>query len=292
MDFNKHKFLLSQILLDIFKDITLNSVLAFKGGTSLMMFYNLNRFSTDLDFNLLDNDKMEYVHMRIHDILRKYGKIDDEALKFYGSVIVLNYGIGERKLKVEVSNRQYDNHYEKKNLFNTDINVMTIPDMFAHKLCALGERCTPRDIFDIWFLMFHRYDVNDNIVRLRTGMSIGEYIYSISDMISDYSPKMLMQGLGDVVNDSSTKNFVRKNLIPDTVNLLKIFAANPLIAHQAKTQRLLLIEQHPQLLDFLSKNDIDLSIISEKDLLTLSGGSTICAINKSGHNIEISPNVF
>lgn len=26
MDFNKHKFLLSQILLDIFKDITLNSV--------------------------------------------------------------------------------------------------------------------------------------------------------------------------------------------------------------------------------------------------------------------------
>ena len=62
MDFNKHKFLLSQILLDIFKDITLNSVLAFKGGTSLMMFYNLNRFSTDLDFNLLDNDKKIHKH--------------------------------------------------------------------------------------------------------------------------------------------------------------------------------------------------------------------------------------
>ena len=54
MDKNKHKFYMAQILSLIFKDKDLCNVLAFKGGTSLMFFHNLNRFSTDLDFNLLD----------------------------------------------------------------------------------------------------------------------------------------------------------------------------------------------------------------------------------------------
>jgi len=44
---------MAQILSLIFKDKDLY-VMAFKGGTSLMFFHNLNRFSTDLDFNLLD----------------------------------------------------------------------------------------------------------------------------------------------------------------------------------------------------------------------------------------------
>lgn len=57
MDKNKHKFYMAQILSLIFKDKNLCNVLAFKGGTSLMFFHNLNRFSTDLDFNLLDPDK-------------------------------------------------------------------------------------------------------------------------------------------------------------------------------------------------------------------------------------------
>lgn len=51
MDINKHRFLLSQILVDIFRENELKNIMAFKGGTALMMFYGLNRFSTDLDFN-------------------------------------------------------------------------------------------------------------------------------------------------------------------------------------------------------------------------------------------------
>lgn len=53
MDKNKHKLYMAQILSLIFKDKDLCNVIAFKGGTSLMFFHNLNRFSTDLDFNFL-----------------------------------------------------------------------------------------------------------------------------------------------------------------------------------------------------------------------------------------------
>lgn len=147
---NKHKFFLMQILKDIYSDIELANSLGFKGGTALMFFYDLPRFSVDLDFNLLDLTKEKTVYEKVRRILLKYGKIFDEALKFYGPIIVLDYGVGERKLKVEISNRQWKNQYERKNLLGINMEVMVAPDMFAHKLCALLDReeLTNRDIFD------------------------------------------------------------------------------------------------------------------------------------------------
>ncbi len=292
MNFNKYRFLLSQLLLDIFSDVRLSSLLAFKGGTSLMMFYGLNRFSTDLDFNLLDEAQMEFVHKILRGILLKYGTIDDEAIKFYGSILVLNYGVGERKLKVEVSVRQYDNHYEKKSLLNTDMNVMTVPDMFAHKLCALGERVTPRDIFDVWFFLSKRCEVNENIVSLRTGKNIAQYIMDMADEVSSYSPKILMQGIGEVLQDSSSKTFVKNRLLSETSTLLNLFALNPLVSTQPKTVRFKIIESNPSINDFCAKNDIDISIISEKKLLLLSNGTPISVLNKAGSNITVPCSVI
>jgi len=129
-----------QILKDIFSDIELSNLLGFKGGTALMFFFDLPRFSVDLDFNLIDISKEEIVYDKVRKILLKYGTIYDEAKKFYGPIIVLDYGIGERKLKVEISNRLFDNHYEVKNLLGINMKVMIRQDMFAHKLCALMDR--------------------------------------------------------------------------------------------------------------------------------------------------------
>lgn len=112
MDLNKHRYYLLQVLLAIYRHPEWSQLLAFKGETSLMLFHGLTRFSTDLDFNLLDATKSELVYQELHKLLLKFGTIDDEANKFYGPILVLNYGKGERMLKVEVSNREYPNHYE------------------------------------------------------------------------------------------------------------------------------------------------------------------------------------
>jgi len=101
-----------------------------------MFFYDLPRFSVDLDFDLIDKSKEKVVYEKIRKIILKYGKIHDEAIKFYGLIIVLDYGAGERKLKIEISNRTFDNQYEIRNLLGIDVKVMVAPDMFAHKLCA------------------------------------------------------------------------------------------------------------------------------------------------------------
>lgn len=232
MDKNKHKLYMAQILSLIFKDRDLCNVMAFKGGTSLMFFHNLNRFSTDLDFNLLDPAKLDMVYGKVRTILTRFGTIDDEAKKLYGPVLVLDYGKGERMLKVEISMRQYPDHYEMRSLAGTDVRVMTMPDMFAHKLCAMGERLSPRDIFDVCFFLQNHTEINEEIVRLRTGKSVGEYAAWCAGHVHEASPKLLMQGLGEVLNDLKSKNFVRNKLIDETASALELFSAFPLIARQ------------------------------------------------------------
>jgi hypothetical protein len=54
VNINKHKFFLVQILKDIYSDIELSNYLGFKGGSALMFFYDLPRFS--VDFNLIDGE--------------------------------------------------------------------------------------------------------------------------------------------------------------------------------------------------------------------------------------------
>ncbi|MEZ7884426.1 MAG: nucleotidyl transferase AbiEii/AbiGii toxin family protein [Bacteroidales bacterium] len=228
---NKHKFFLMQILKDIYSDIELANSLGFKGGTALMFFYDLPRFSVDLDFNLLDLTKEKTVYEKVRRILLKYGKIFDEALKFYGPIIVLDYGVGERKLKVEISNRQWKNQYERKNLLGINMEVMVAPDMFAHKLCALldWEELTNRDIFDSWFFMQKQMPINKEIVETRMEMSLADYIQKCINHLEKMSDRGILNGLGELM-DEEMKKFVRTKLRTETISLLRFYKEFPILA--------------------------------------------------------------
>ncbi len=228
MDTNKHKFFMLQLLKDIFSDALLSSVLAFKGGTAAMFFYGLPRFSTDLDFNLPYPEKEEEVYERIRKVVLKYGNIHDEAIKHYGIIIVLDYGIGERKLKIEISKREYESHYEIRNYLGLQLRVMVKEDMFAHKLCALLDRTeiTSRDVFDCWFFLKERTSINRSIVETRMEMPIDEYLNKCIESIEDISEKNLISGLGELT-EGEMKNFVRNGLKNELISLLTMFKAFP-----------------------------------------------------------------
>ncbi len=228
---NKHKFFLLQILKDIYSDIELANCLGFKGGTALMFFYDLPRFSVDLDFNLLDVKKEKEVYEKVRKILLRYGKIFDEAMKFNGPIMVLDYGVGERKLKVEISNRKWDNHYELKNLLGIHMKVMVAPDMFAHKLCALLDRreVTNRDIFDIWFFLQKQTPLNKKIIEVRTEMSLEGYIKKCIDQLESMSDRGMLNGLGELM-DGGMKKFVSTKLRTETISLLKFYKDFPILA--------------------------------------------------------------
>ncbi len=231
VNINKHKFFLTQILKDIYSDIQLANWLGFKGGTALMFFYDLPRFSVDLDFNLLDSEKEKTAYEKVRKILTKYGSIFDEAMKFYGPLIVLDYGVGERKLKIEISNRQWNNHYERKNLLGIDMQVMVAPDMFAHKLCALLDRgeLANRDIFDSWFFMQRQTPINKSIVESRMEIPFVDYMQKCINHLESMSDRGILNGLGELM-DEDMKKFVRTKLRSETISLLRFYKEFPILA--------------------------------------------------------------
>lgn len=218
-----------QILRDIYKHPLLSAFLGFKGGTACMFFYGLPRFSTDLDFNLLDISKEIEIYQEIRKILLKYGKIHDEAMKFYGPILVLDYGAGERKLKIEISKRNFGDSYTIQNLLGMDMKVMDSACMLSHKLCALLDRneLTNRDIFDSWFLMEKRIPVVRRIIEERMGMNLEDYIDRCLVKLSSLKPMGLLNGLGELM-DEEWKKFVRSKLLPQTIQLLQFYRMFPI----------------------------------------------------------------
>jgi predicted nucleotidyltransferase component of viral defense system len=229
MDSNKHRFYLTKILTDIYSDKELATCLGFKGGTALMLFYDLPRFSVDLDFDLLVKEKADSVYRKVKTLLLKYGKIHDEAQKFFGDLLALNYGLGDRNLKIDISHRQSNDRYDIKNLLGINIKVMNISDMFAHKLVALLGRTeiADRDIFDCWFFMNKSAPLNISIVEQITGKSYSEYMQNCIDKISNLPKRSLLYGLGELVSDEM-KTFVRNKLQKETLALFAFYKDFPI----------------------------------------------------------------
>ena len=231
IDINRHKYFLLQVLKDIYSDLELANYLGFKGGTALMFFYDLPRFSIDLDFDLLNAEKEELVFNKVRKIILKHGSIFDEAKKYFGPLIVLDYGIGERKLKIEISNRKFNNRYEIKNLLGFNVKVLLISDMFAHKLCALLDRSitTNRDIFDTWFFLHRQTPVNKSIIEFRMKIPFEAHIENCIKHLETMKNKRLLDGLGELM-ETEMKNFVRTKLLPETINYLKFYQKYPIFS--------------------------------------------------------------
>jgi hypothetical protein len=143
----------------------------------------------------------------------------------------LDYGIGERKLKVEISKRQWDNHYEIKNFLGINMQVMVASDMFAHKLCAMLDRgeVTNRDIFDSWFFMQKQTPINKDIVETRMAMPLANYIQKCIEYLESMSDRGMLNGLGELM-DEDIKKFVRSKLRTETISLLQFYKEFPILA--------------------------------------------------------------
>lgn len=229
-DINNHKFFLLQILKAIYADPCLASSLGFKGGTALMLFHKLPRFSVDLDFNLIETDDMENIYQKIKNILKAHGKIRDEAIKHFGLLLVLNYEKENRNLKVEVSNRTYPDKYELRDYLGISMKVMKIEHMFTHKLMAILDRnlLTNRDIFDCWFCMNNRTSLVKSILDMRLKCGFEMYMDKCIAAVSAISETRILDGMGEFLNPE-IKQWVKAELKQEFILLAKMYKEIPLI---------------------------------------------------------------
>ena len=224
-----HKTILHKILVDIYLDTAIAPFLGFKGGTAAYLFYGLTRFSVDLDFDLLDGSKEEYVFGEIEKIIKKYGVIKEAEKKRFNLLFILSYNQKERNaqnIKVEINRRDFGSKYELKSYMGVSMIVMIREDMFAHKLVAMRERLgkTNRDIFDVWYFLENNWPINEEIIEKRTGMAFREFFEKCIVELEKFDDHNILDGMGELL-DAKQKDWVRNNLRKETIFLLKNYVS-------------------------------------------------------------------
>lgn len=227
LNISTHKNILLYILKDIYTNTSLGPLLGLKGGTAAYLFYNLDRFSVDLDFDLLDGNKEKEVFEKVENIVREYGTIKEKRDKKHTLFILLSYSKEAQNIKVEINKRSFGSQYEVKNYLGISMLVMRREDMFAHKLVALTERgkTANRDIYDIHFFLKNNWEINKEIVEKRTQMQFKEYLEKCIKFVEGIPERGILSGMGELL-DEKQKNWAKTNLKKDTLFLLKLKLEN------------------------------------------------------------------
>lgn len=227
LNYSRHKAILLQILKDIYSDTAIAPHLGFKGGTAALLFYDLDRNSVDLDFDLLDETKEVVVFERIQKIAASYGEITDSKIKHFNLLNVISYAQGAQRIKVEVNRRNFGSRYEMKTILGISMLVMIREDMFANKLMAMYERVgeTSRDVFDVYFFFKKNWEINREIVENRAGLPYKEVLAKCIELLEKMDNKHILDGLGEMLSDSR-KDWARAKLKSETLFFLRLALDN------------------------------------------------------------------
>jgi predicted nucleotidyltransferase component of viral defense system len=229
MTFNQaiHKSILVKILKDIYSDPDIGPILGFKGGTAAYLFYKLDRFSVDLDFDLLDVSKEKLVFEKVKSILEKYGQVKTADIKRYSLIYILSYDEkepGTQNVKVEINKRNFGSKYVIKSYLGISIKVMIPEDMVANKLVAFYERIgkTNRDIYDTWFFFSNNWPVNRELVEKRTGMPFKDFLEKCCKLLEKMDNRGILSGMGEVL-DEKQKVWVKSKLKDELLFQIRLY---------------------------------------------------------------------
>jgi predicted nucleotidyltransferase component of viral defense system len=229
LDKKKHELIMGSVLQGIYSDVAIASLLGFKGGTCARFFYGLPRFSVDLDFDLLSGgaENQKTVFEAVLDIAKKRGQVKDSYMKRNTIFFLLSYGDGDHNIKIEINARMHtprlEEHFELKEHLGISMLVARQPYVFASKLAALTSRkkTAMRDIYDIWYFAGSNWDIDVEVLKLRTGKSVKEHLADCIAAIEQIKDNQILQGLADLLSGEKEKAWARSSLRKETVLLLK-----------------------------------------------------------------------
>lgn len=216
LDQSQHKRVVTKILLGLVSQKALASKLGFKGGTALYLFDDLDRFSTDLDFDLIGPVGKTDIQL-IDQVVRSNLRLTDHRVKRFTLFWRGSYGHGLSQIKIEVSTRDFKNEYQRRDYRGYSVLVMKPAFMLAHKLCAVLDRkkLQNRDLYDVWWMLDRGFEAEERIVRERMGVSLNQYWGQLLELVRSLPDNYdILQGLGEVMTQSK-KDWTRAKLLSD-----------------------------------------------------------------------------
>jgi uncharacterized protein len=184
----------------------------FKGGTCLMICYNIDRFSEDLDFNLTEDIDIEYLLSNIRSFLNKYNiNIDYNIIKkkhfedcfiyFYGPLFK-NTNNTRCKIKLDFSKRK---DYKKTNIIKVNhiynefpvfyIKTLSLSEIFSEKIRAIMERNKSRDLYDLNYLINRNVELDLNLINYKLSLynkkfNLKDFIFAVNNKQNIWDKEM------------------------------------------------------------------------------------------------------
>ena len=201
--------------------------LGFKGGTLAFLVHGLDRFSTDVDIDLLDLSQEENLLHAMRSILLDLGEIKNETLGKDLHRRIFRYDQSGMNIKVEINKRQNtDNEYEYHTIANTQVRCMSQASMVANKIVALYNRMYNRDLFDVHFFLKHKFACKDATITHRTQLTIQQVLMELIEEIPEiFTTTKVLAGLGELITDAQ-KPRVKNHLAHETIILLQDYLDN------------------------------------------------------------------
>lgn len=161
-----------QLLVRVLPIVDTEKCFALKGGTAINLFYRaLPRLSVDIDLLYIPMDDRETALINIKAALSRISKLILETIPDskvqnahdQSDALRLIVSQGEVRIKVELSPvirgtvfpeiRMEVSEEVEKQFGYVEMQVASLPDLYAGKLCAALDRQHPRDLYDVKFLL-------------------------------------------------------------------------------------------------------------------------------------------
>lgn len=246
---------LLQILEWINNDEKINKILALKGGTAInAAVFNFPRLSVDIDMDLTKNltkEEMLLEREKIHNLIIQYlisnnyiiNKEKSKNVYALDSIVAEYEDIKENNdnIKIEINYMNRVHILETKTLkVSTDvfkdkqltINCLNPIEIYAAKICALLNRTTARDLFDVYTLS--KYDLFDKEEKkLLKQCFMLEYIainnYKIEDINIERIEKLGKQDIKNKLLPTLKDRNPRNNNIDDMKKVVRDYLKEILV---------------------------------------------------------------
>jgi hypothetical protein len=226
-----HKSYLNRLLMEIIDRPPLAQSLAFKGGSCASMLGYLDRFSVDLDFDVLTGADEMILRLEFHRAFDILGlKIAGELTNVIFFHLRYPNAPGKRNsMKVSANALTLKSNQYKVQYFpeiDRLANSQTLETMVANKLVAVTGRyqlhrtIAGRDIYDIHYFLIHGYGYLAPVILERTGLNPKNYFEKLILFIKENVTQTIINEDLNTLLPPAQFQQIRKVLIPETLSLL------------------------------------------------------------------------
>lgn len=192
------------------------SQIVFKGGTALKLFYELPRYSEDIDYDSLPGVSPQELMDIIKNLCKKRRwEITDKALKYHTLLFELRFAGPERnfRFKIEISTREKELKTAVMPLRGVPVLTLEPSFLMTEKLLTFFDRQAGRDIFDAWFILKNAYPLDEARIERAFGDQASFY-QAILAIIEKADPKKILRDTGKLLKEDY-RNWIRTSFLFD-----------------------------------------------------------------------------